>query len=593
MKSSVASHKIKEVFFYHQGNNSVYKVLLINLIIGLTQGAGLILLLPLIQILGPETNTDNNISQAISGFFESINIELSVYSIVAIYIIILSLIVLLRQYQRVLSSKITQNYISYLRTKLFNHISNASWAFILNQKRSALFHSLTQDISKVGVTSFNMLNIISSSIIILLNVLVAVLIDPFFTLITVAFSVILAYLSKPFMEKALDQGVLSRSYHKDIYTGVNEMLQGLKNVKSHNLEQEVQQDFEVKSQSMVKHVIAFTRTQSSTAAFHGILSAIMLGAYFILSIEVLKIPVASLVVLVIIFARLVPKFTGLVGSWQKVRNAMPAFEGLEKVMSEAEENKEIHSAKRDKPTFSESLQLSNVSYQYPGEFQLKDVSLHIKFGSVVALAGISGSGKTTIADIISGLIKPDSGEVIIDGGILKDSGFRHWRNALSYVTQEPYFFNGTVKENLLLGCSGNISDEEIWTVLDDCLLADRIRKSDSGINAVIGEQGLKLSGGERQRLAIARALLRKPSLLLLDEATSALDYENENKILKTIFKQKGKLTVIIIAHRLSTLKNVDDIFVLDNGTMAEKGNWNELMQQPGKLKSLVDESRFE
>lgn len=583
---------MKEIFI-RCGKSDFFRVLLTNIVIGLTQGAGLILLLPLIQILGPAANSDNNISQAISGFFESVNLEISVYSIVAIYIVIISLIVLLRQYQRVLSSKITQNYISHLRTKLFNHISNASWAFILNQKRSALFHSLTQDISKVGVTSFNMLNIISSSIIILINVLVAVLIDPFFTLITVAFSVILSYLSKPFMEKALDQGVLSRNYHKDIYTGVNEMLQGLKNVKSHNLEQDVQQNFADKSQNMVQHVIAFSRTQASTAAFHGILSAITLGAYFLLSVQLLKIPIASLVVLVIIFARLVPKFTGLVGSWQKVRNAMPAFEGLDNLMKEAEENKEIHSNKRDKPTFSDSLQLSNVSYQYPGAFQLKEVSLQIKYGTVVALAGISGSGKTTIADLISGLIKPDSGEIIIDGNTLKDSGFQHWRTSLSYVTQEPYFFNGTVKENLLLGCSGKISDEEIWKTLEDCLLADRIRKSDSGINAVIGEQGLKLSGGERQRLAIARALLRKPSLLLLDEATSALDYENENKILKTIFKQKAKLTVVIIAHRLSTLKNVDEIFVLHNGTLAEKGNWNELMQQPGKLKSLADQSRFE
>lgn len=186
-----------------------------------------------------------------------------------------------------------------------------------------------------------------------------------------------------------------------------------------------------------------------------------------------------------------------------------------------------------------------------------------------------------------GLITPQEGNITIDSYPLTENNIIHWRNNLVYVSQDPFIFNATIKENLLR-FNPHAKDEDIHKALSLSYAEEFVKKLSSGIDTVIGDRGVKLSGGERQRIVLARALLRNPSILILDEATSSLDVENESKIQKSIEELRGKLTLIVIAHRLSTIKNSDNIVVIKDGTIIEEGNYENLNKSGGYFSELLN-----
>ena len=207
--------------------------------------------------------------------------------------------------------------------------------------------------------------------------------------------------------------------------------------------------------------------------------------------------------------------------------------------------------------------------------------MHIQSGESVALIGESGSGKTTLAKLLMAFYTPEKGNIWIGGRNTKDANANLVRQSVAYVSQEVFLFSDTVKNNLICG-NTDISEEEMQEICHLCKADEFIHRLPQGYNTFLGENGHDLSGGQKQRLAIARALLKKPSILILDEATSNLDTITEQSIRSAIDSLKGRITCIIIAHRLSTIKNCDTIYVLENGRIAESGTHSELTQKNGQ-----------
>lgn len=238
--------------------------------------------------------------------------------------------------------------------------------------------------------------------------------------------------------------------------------------------------------------------------------------------------------------------------------------------------------------FNDSIRFEHVRFSYPaGGFALDDITFDVKKGQVIALAGPSGGGKSTIVDLIPRFYDPAAGCVTIDGHNLKDIEIRSLRNLLGIVTQETILFNDTVYNNVAYG-QAEIGVEAVERALDAACAIDFVREMPQGLQTIIGDRGVKLSGGQRQRLAIARALLKDPPILIFDEATSSLDSESEQLITKAISNLLSGRTVVIIAHRLSTIRRADKILVVEGGRIVERGDHEDLITEGGLYKRLYD-----
>ena len=222
--------------------------------------------------------------------------------------------------------------------------------------------------------------------------------------------------------------------------------------------------------------------------------------------------------------------------------------------------------------FKNELKIDQICWRYAEElgYVLKDLSLVIKKGESVAFIGHSGAGKTTLADIMLGLLKPQSGEVTIDGKDIFTFG-DEWSNIMGYVPQSVYLPDDSIRKNIAFGIPDkNIDDEKIWDALEQAQLKEFVESLPQRLDTPIGERGIRFSGGQRQRVAIARALYNSPDILILDEATASLDNETENAVMEAIEGLQGKITLIIIAHRLTTIKKCDRIYEVDNGVVVER-----------------------
>lgn len=294
------------------------------------------------------------------------------------------------------------------------------------------------------------------------------------------------------------------------------------------------------------------------------------------------LPISEMAAILWSLLRAIPVLGSLLQTNVSISNFLPSYEQLVFLRDQAQTEHDLQGAKEFK-TLELGMSLRNVDFSYPGRAKtLQHVSLELPKNRMIALVGESGSGKSTITDLLLGLQIPDRGEVLLDGTPLSEWKQNSFRERVGYVPQDPQLFNCSIRENLLWSFERS-SESELW---DACQLANAeefIRKLPMGLDTVVGDRGIRLSGGQRQRVALARALIRKPYLLVLDEATSSLDSESERLIQTSIENLFGKTTLLVVAHRLSTVASADCIYVLSAGQVMESGSYTELNAQQNSI----------
>ena len=272
--------------------------------------------------------------------------------------------------------------------------------------------------------------------------------------------------------------------------------------------------------------------------------------------------------------RLMPSITRIMALITGIKYSQPALNVLHEDLFTNKDQLavQVNNLKFDvseSPVFKDSIKLRNVSYRYPNqkENSIKDVSLSIPIGKSVAFVGESGAGKTTIIDIILGLLKPEKGEVLVDQKSL-DEQLGVWQQKIGYIPQAIFLSDDSIRNNVAFGyASSQINDEQVWRALEQANLKEFVKSLPEQLDTSVGERGVRLSGGQRQRIGIARALYHNPEILFMDEATSALDNDTEKEIMRAIDGLKGEKTLIIIAHRLTTIENCDIIFKINKGSL--------------------------
>lgn len=293
-------------------------------------------------------------------------------------------------------------------------------------------------------------------------------------------------------------------------------------------------------------------------------------------------------------ARITPSFTRMVGYINTLHQCTASLEVVAAAQDIQPEADEVVATQTAPLRLQQGITFENVSFGYPGVDTkiIDDVSLAISKGESVAFVGPTGAGKTTIIDLFLGLLQPDDGAIFVDGCDVAERRYA-WRRNLGYVPQDVYLADMTVRDNVVFGQSSEVEDERVWSVLEDAQVASFIRTLPSGIDTLIGERGVRFSGGQRQRLGIARALFANPDVLVFDEATSALDNETEARLTDAINRLGGTKTLVIIAHRLSTVRQCDRIFLLVEGSLRASGSYDELLRDSPEFRRLAQQGEEE
>ena len=315
-------------------------------------------------------------------------------------------------------------------------------------------------------------------------------------------------------------------------------------------------------------------------------SGLVVGAVFIagaqFALQDAKHAVASLTVFLAAGTRIAPAIMRLQQSLIQIRNSMgsavPTLEVINSLANVKQVENTYDTLNTNHEGFSGEIKSREVSFKYPKKenYALRNISFEISSGQSIAIVGPSGAGKTTLVDVILGVLQPDNGSVLISGKSPLDS-ITAWPGAISYVPQDVRISNTSFKSNVALGYPTEVAtDELVWQALEIAQLADFVRGLPQGLETKVGERGTKISGGQRQRLGIARAVFTKPKLLVLDEATSSLDGQTESDISDSINKLKGSVTVLIVAHRLSTVRNCDQVIYVDKGEILVQGSFSQV-----------------
>lgn len=454
----------------------------------------------------------------------------------------------------------------YLLKPYLYHLNNNTATILRNVNSSGQII-----FSNMYVSAFQLMTEIITCFVIWIMLL---LIDTFTATIIAGFVIIMLYsIIKLFRKKITIQGQKQNEYSVAYLKWANQSLGAIKETKVSRKEGYFLKQF---SLSYEKYGEANGKFLFINQVPRMVIETIIVSSIsFLVIIKVLMgastmdiVPLLG--VLALAAFRLMPSVNRIISLSNGIRFYMPIFNELYNefiAIKGRSINNQLLDTCIEKISFNNLIEINNLSFSYlDNKKVLNNISFKIPKGKFVGVIGPSGAGKTTFVDILLGLLKPTFGSITVDG-VNIFSNIRGWQINLSYVPQSIYLIDGTIKENIALGVNENeIDDELINKVLHMAELYDFVYSQPDNINTNVGERGVKLSGGQRQRIGIARALYQNPKVLILDEATSALDNETEKSITDTILKLKGKITIIAIAHRVSTLKQCDFKVLLENGT---------------------------
>lgn len=325
------------------------------------------------------------------------------------------------------------------------------------------------------------------------------------------------------------------------------------------------------------------------SAIGGTLVCVILVAVGMTNEEFATAAVGMLVIFLVLITRALGPLTTINISRTNLLIHREALDELDRFYALAEREKDVDGT-QPLAEFRDSVRFERVRFSYVdgGPDVIDDVSIEIPRGRMIALVGPSGAGKTTLVNLLTRLYRPTGGRIVIDGTDLADVVAQTWWRRLSVVTQEAILLNDTVRRNICFGLSEEVAEDRVRAAARMAAIADWIEALPEGYETVLGDRGSRLSGGQRQRILLARAFLRDPEVLILDEATSALDTLTERIIQREVLQMRGERTLVVIAHRLSTVRRADTIFVMDHGRVIEEGSHNDLLRKRGTYSQMIE-----
>lgn len=561
----------------------------ITLLAGLTEGLGITLFLPFFTQTNMAEESSDTMTEFIHEFFNWFGLSMSPKAILAMITVVFILkgMVTFAQamYQAWLSSRLARD----MRKDVIRLASDLDYRYYTKRNTGYFTNLITVEVNR-AVDFFNRYAMVLSYIFTLLALLtMSLFLNWEFTVFAIVAGGSVLYLLKYFsrlaskysqqtsLENATLQSLLIQTVQAFKYLKSTAGFRRLFGKLSRSVDTVADLDFKVGSAASFVH------------AFSEPIILFFLIAVLYYQVVIVGDSIAPILVAIMLFYRMLMAITYFQKQWQNVCAMMGGIDTVVNAKRDLTVNEEPYGAV-PVPKQEKGLEFRSVTFAYDERPVLKNISLRIPTNKTVAFVGESGSGKSTLVDLVTGLLKPQRGEIRLDGVPLWEIDGREYRKTIGYVTQECMLFDDTVASNISLwSCDAAEPDcrAKVEGAAQRAYCHDFITAMPGGYDALIGDRGVMLSGGQRQRLAIARELFKSPRLLILDEATSALDSESERYIQRSIDELKGTMTVVIIAHRLSTIKNADYIYMLANGEIVEEGTFAELTAKNGRFSKMV------
>jgi ATP-binding cassette, subfamily C, bacterial len=563
--------------------------LTVALALALTEGAGLVLLVPLLGTIGLVVGEGATTGMAAwtGRVFAAVGLTPSLVSVLAIFLVVSVLYATLYRWHLLLTPALEQQFVLVLKERLYRAIVSARWSFLVQRRMTDMGHALLSDMERVSGSAHQLLTLVASSAVAFIYIGVAARLSPGLTLIVCAGGVATLLLVRERNRRSANRSAALSEANRRVYAMVTESLSGLKVAKSVGAEPRDLDVYRGLTRASSSRYLELLRSFADAKRRLDLASAV--GVVVLLLVAVLWFDVRGpgLLLIVFVFARILPRMLALQGSTQLFLAGLPAYASITRLIAECEADADgLVAAGQSRVDVTRSVTFDTVRFAYAsGPAVLDRLTLTMKAGHTTALVGASGAGKSTVADLTMGLLSPSAGQVLIDGLPLAGPVQQAWRHSIGYVPQDGFLFHDTIRRNMLWACPST-GDRDIWNSLETAAASAFVARLPDGLDTVVGDRGVRLSGGERQRLALARAILLKPSLLILDEATSALDSANEGQILEAVARLRGQLTILLITHRLSTVRQADAIHVLSGGRIVESGTWMELTTRDGAFRAL-------
>jgi ATP-binding cassette, subfamily C, bacterial len=569
---------------------NVISLLLLILVAGIAEGIGISALVPMISSL-----TESSSAQDIPVPFNllpdlltliGINPTFSVMLLAVLFIMIMSFLLVHLQDRAVAHAR--YRFLNELRDRASKSVFAARWEYFSSLSSGEVTNKLIHESDRGTEALIAMVSLFAIFVQLFVYGVFAFLLSWQMFLVAIGAILFASLTARRLISAVRKLGKQSTEINTLYSRQLVDFIRGMKLLKATSSEAQAEKKLNS------SNVIACTTMRKivvNQSLMRFELQALISGAMVIIlyvAVVILDVPVSVLLVFLFIIMRLMPKFSTFQGQYHNYSAFKPALSIVDRLIRESDEMAEpIYSGGQRFDGLQYDMELDAVSYYYPqaDKDAISNLSLKLNVKGFVAIVGRSGSGKSTLLDLIMGLIDPSKGRLLIDGIDLTKIDRHAYRRKIGFVSQDSIFFTGSLRDNLCLESESD--DTHIWESLKIAQIKEFVKNLKDGLDTDVGEAGIKLSGGQRQRLSIARALIRRPSILILDEATSSLDSESEASFQKAIEAVSHKYTIIIVAHRLSTVQKADCIYVLEEGNLVQSGNYSSLSKRAGVFSNLV------
>lgn len=570
-------------------------VFILTLFAAVAESLGVVLIIPLLEVLDNSSGS-LEISEEYQETFAVLDIfgidlqqsSVAILISIAVFFLIKALFLYFAEYYK---ARIKTSLNRKLKIELFDKIFRVNYLYYLSRDSGYFYSLIDGQVNQFVGSSQTLISLISAFVSSSVYLVLALYLSIQFGLGAIVIGFIILFLFRYFNqvvkklsfqqsnENAVVSKLLIQTFYAYKYLTATNQMESIRNDVVKSIGKLTDIEFKTR---VIGAIIGKSREPIAVLAILGIV---------VIQISYFEQPLEPIIVSILLFHKSLNSVLSFQTFWQGFLAGSGAINFVTNEMRELNKNRAVD-GRVCLAGIANDLVLQDVSFSYQNDNSqaLSNISLVIEKNSTVAIVGESGSGKSTLVDILSLMIRPTSGKIFVDGIDSVDLSGEAWRRNIGFVSQESVIFDDTIAGNILMQSLDSPYNEsvleQIGLAAEQAALTEYIDSLPNGLFTEVGEKGVKLSGGQKQRLFIARELFRNPGLLILDEATSALDSESESVIQQSIEKLRGSVTIIIISHRLSTVKNCDKIFVLDKGKLIETGTFSELRNTGEKFASF-------